>query len=618
MDELKERYLNFRYKGILAVTLIFALIAVILFFERSGIRVNYEKRRLDLLPADKIVTTEDAFKSVEKNTLLLYDSSRTDCALAYSQFKVILSDMKVGYDAVDVSSSAKYDFDKYEAVILLLCDLTPMGESVLSLSDWVYGGGNAMFAMTLEKNAYSSVLEYTLGIVESSYENTIVDSIYVKDGFMVGGGRGFKIPDGYDSGWAVQLDGEKVTVYAHTDDERKVPLIWEAKHGEGKFVVDNFGLYEKATRGFYSASYSLLTDVSVYPVINGSTFYLDDFPSQIPSGNSSFIQRDYKTSIRDFYVNIWWPDMMNFADKYGIRFTGLAIECYDNVVDGTTSAAPDKGTFLNFGNMLMRQGGEIGYHGYNHQPLCLDNCDYKGIYDYKTWESYGAMKGAFDELVDFCDELFPQVEMAVYVPPSNLLSKEGREFLLREYPQIKTISGIYFEDDDLDFSCTQEYAVSPEGIVDQPRVVSGCKLESFMELAVISELNFHFINNHFTHPDDALDPDRGAELGWEKLKSHFDEYLSWVYSSAPAIRNFTGTEMSAAVQRYAAITLSKKISDDKLTLKLGNFCDEAQLMVRFNEREPLKARGGKLTKLTGDLYLLEASSDTVTVTLKKE
>ena len=51
---------------------------------------------------------------------------------------------------------------------------------------------------------------------------------------------------------------------------------------KGKFVVDNFGLYEKVVRGFYAASYSLLTDVGVYPVINGSAFYLDDFPSPVP------------------------------------------------------------------------------------------------------------------------------------------------------------------------------------------------------------------------------------------------------------------------------------------------------------------------------------------------
>ncbi len=616
MEKLKERFLKFKYKGIIVIVFVYAVISMILFLERSGIQFNYEKRVMDWMPQTSIFTKAEACKNLKKDTLVLYDSKNKDSVLAYKQFKVILADMKIGHNLIDISKNKTYNFNDYESVILLLSDLTLMEENVLTLCEWVYEGGDAMFAMTLQKNIYSSIIENKLGIIDSSYENALVESIYVEEGFMIGGGRAFVIPEGFDSGWAVQLSADKTEVYAYTNDERKMPLIWTTNYGDGKFVVDNFGLYEKAMRGFFAASYSLMTDISVYPVINGSTFYLDDFPSQIPSGNSSYIQRDYKTSIRDFYVNIWWPDMMNFADKYGIRYTGLAIECYDDAVDGTTSAAPDKGTFLNFGNMLMRQGGEIGYHGYNHQPLCLGNCDYKGIYDYKTWESYSAMKNAFDTLIDFCDELFPGVEMSVYVPPSNLLSKEGKEFLMKEYPYIKTISGIYFEDDDLDFSCTQEYDVLENGVVDQPRVVSGCKLTEFMELAVISELNFHFINNHFTHPDDALDPDRGAEVGWEKLKLHFDEYLNWVYSSAPTLRNFTGTEMSAAVQRYIAVTVSKEIKDNKMILKLGNFYDEAQLLVRFNEKEPVKTDGGKLTHLTGDLYLLVANKDTVTVSVK--
>ena len=618
MGRVKEMYLNFRYKGILAIILIFAIISVILFTERSGIQYNYEKNELDFLPAEKIITKDEAFQMASRDTLLLYSSNSKSSAYAIDEFRTIFKDMKVGYDEVDLSVGVMPDISKYDVVVPVMSDLSPIGESIISLCDWVYSGGNVLLPLSLQKNAYSSVLESKLGIADSSYDNIVVDSIYIADGFMIGGGRGFTFDDPFDSAWSVQVIDSDITVYAHSDDEYKIPLIWESRYGKGKFVVDNFGIYEKVIRGFYVASYSLLQDVCVYPVINGSVFYLDDFPSQIPSGNSSYIKRDYNTSIRDFYVNIWWPDMMNFADKYGIRYTGLAIECYDDAVDGTTGAAPDKGTFLNFGNMLMRQGGEIGYHGYNHQPLCLGNVDYKGYFDYKTWDSYAAMKSAFDELVDFCDELFPKINISIYVPPSNVLSQEGRAFLLNEYPQIKTISGIYFEDAAVEASCVQEYEVSEDGIVDQPRVVSACKLEPFMKLAVISELNYHYINSHFTHPDDALDPERGAELGWEKLSEHFNEYLSWLYNSAPNIRNFTGSEMSAAVQRYAAITVDKEISKDKVTFNIGNFYDNAQLMVRFNKNLPSKVSGGKITHITGNLYIIEAESDTVTVLLDKE
>lgn len=616
MERIKQKLSSFRFKGIIGITIIFAIITVILFAERSGIHFNYTNKALGLLPKEKVVTQKQALLKVEKDTLVIYDSGNPTSASAYNQFKVIFADMKVGCKYVDLSKPHEYNFDDFKICVFLIYDLSPLGENVLTLCDWVEKGGRAMFPITLEKNIYTTSIESKLGILDSSDYGAVVDSIYFEDGFMVGGGKGFPITDAYESGWAIQLDKKKVKVYAHTDDKNQLPLIWEAPHGKGKFVVCNFGICEKATRGIYAAAYSLLEDICVYPVINGSVFYLDDFPSQIPSGNSEYIQRDYGTTIRDFYINIWWPDMMNIADKYGMKYTGLAIESYDNVVDGTTPAQSDRGTFMNFGNMLLRHGGEIGYHGYNHQPLCFDNCDYKGIYEYKTWDSYAAMKSAFDELYDFCEELFPDVHFSVYVPPSNLLSKEGRDFLVTEYPNIRTISGIYFEEDQLDFSCTQEFGVDKNGVVDQPRVVWGCMFEDFMNLAVLSELNFHFINSHFTHPDDALDVDRGAQLGWEKLKGMFDEYLSYVYKSAPMLRNVTGSEMSAAVQRYVAISLKKEITDNRIIIDIEDFEDDAQLFVRFNKKAPAKIVGGEIQHLTGNLYLVKANAEKVTITLK--
>ena len=614
MGKLKAKFDNFRFKGILVIVMVFALIAAILFVELSGVQVNYTQNTLELMPKDRIVTKAQACENLDKDTLLLYSKTDKASALAYEQFAVILQDMKVGVTEVDLSVAEIPDYQSYSVIIVLFADLSNLGEELIDICRWVYDGGNVLFPMTLEAEPYSSAIQRKIGI-EASSGYSYVRSIYINEGFMVGGGKAFKISDAYESARTVQLTSN-AKVHASEGKPGGVPLIWETEYGKGKFVVDNFGLCDKAYRGFYAASLSLFQPVYLYPVINGSTFYLDDFPSQIPAGSNQYITRDFSTTVRDFYINIWWPDMMNLSDKYGLKYTGLAIECYDDLVDGTTDAKPDTGTFLNFGNMLLRKGGELGYHGYNHQPLCLSNCDYKGIYEYKTWRSDAAMAKAFNHLTDFCDELFPDVPMSVYVPPSNLLSKEGRQMLLREFPQIRTLSGIYLPDDALDFSLLQEFEVDENGIVDQPRIVSGCDMDDFMTLAALSELNLHYVNNHFTHPDDALDPERGAELGWKELYKRFDSYMGWLYSSAPNLRNVTGTELSAAVQRFVAVTPHTSITDGEMVITIENFYDNAQFMVRFNEETPEQVSGGTLTHVTGNLYILEATEATVTVSFK--
>lgn len=615
MGKLKAKIENFRFKGTLMIALVFALIAAILFVELSGVQVNFTQKQLEMLPKEQVVTKTAAYNALKQETLLLYSTADKASSDAYGQFEVILSDMKWGTKAVNLAKAAIPSLANYKVVIILFSDLSYVGDRIIDICRWVQEGGNVYFPLTIDQNAYSSAIENKLGI-EASYEYTLVDHIYVDGDFMVGGGKAFAVPDAYKSARTIQLSPKTTKVYAREGDEQGVPLIWEAAYGKGKFVVNNFGMCDKAYRGFFAASLSLFGEVSLYPVINGSTFYLDDFPSQIPSGNSTYITRDFGTTIRDFYINIWWPDMMNLSDKYGLKYTGLAIECYDDAVDGTTDAQPDTGTFLNFGNMLLRKGGELGYHGYNHQPLALGDKDYKDIYDYKTWQNMAAMEKAFQHLVDFCDELFPDVKMAVYVPPSNLLTEEGKQMLLQEFPQVTTLSGIYLPDDVLDFALLQEYEVDENGVVDQPRIISGCDIDDFMTMGAFSELNMHYVNNHFTHPDDSLDPERGAELGWKELKNRFDSYLSWLYTAAPNLRNFTGTEFSAAVQRFAAVTPEMQVQDHEMVLRIDNFYDDAQFLVRFNEKEPGTVTGGKLTRLTGVLYLLEADRETVTVRLK--
>lgn len=619
MGELIHRFRKFSFKGILVILLVFTVIAFILFVELSGIRTNRYERGLEMLPRESIFTKEEVCATLPERALLLRDSRDESSNIAYAQFCVILDDMKVGYTVRDLATEKMPAFDAFSEVIVLLTDLAPMGDEVMTLCEWVHDGGAAWFPLTLETNAHSSAIAQMIGIDALAPSYYTVESIYLHDGFMIGGGRAFAIPDPFESARTAVLAKETTTVYATANTEDGVPLVWRADYGEGVFVIDNIGIYDKSVRGFYAASYSLLADVCVYPVINASTFYLDDFPSQIPSGNSEYIQRDYHTTIRDFYINIWWPDMMNFADKFGLKYTGLAIESYDDSVDGTTDALPDTGTFLNFGNMILRKGGELGYHGYNHQPLVLGNRKYNENYDYKTWKSEAAMKAAFDELVALCESLFSDTEFSLYVPPSNLLSEEGRAFLLEEYPHIKTISGIYFDDaadEELDFGCMQEFDVNKNGVVDQPRIVYGFIMDDFLNIASVSELNMHFVNSHFTHPDDALDPERGAELGWTEMKRRFDGYLTWLYSSASGLRNMTGSEASAAVQRYVAVAPHTAVDEDVVRITIDNFYDEAQLLVRFNEKVPGDVQGGTLVHLTGGLYLLSATENVVDITLK--
>lgn len=596
-----------RFNQMGSILLCFLLLAAVIFAERSGIHYQEIHHEASYLPE----TFEGGRKEAgdEKVCLFVVDSAEESSMNAEPELVQILTDMRVGFDRVDITKEALPDLENYQTAVIAVSNLDHIGDAVLELCEWVSKGGGAMFPLTLQKSIYLDLIAAKMGILESSYENSIVNTIAVQETFMLGGGRKFAITDAYESALTLQVS-EAARIHMSTEDG-DLPLIWSMDYGDGRFVIDNFGLNEKAYRGFYAASYSLLEDVSVYPVINGSVFYIDDFPSPVPSGEGKYIQRDYKTTVGDFYANYWWPDMMELARKYGMEYTGLIIENYGNQVSGELPRNGEVSRYAYFGNMLLDMGGELGFHGYNHQPLCLDNFHYKTDLGYETWGSAEEMEEAVRELTDFSKGIFPKESFSVYVPPSNILSPEGRKMLKEEFPEIRTIASMYFPGES---SYEQEFEVAEDGMVETPRIISGCTIDEYMQIAAISELNMHYVNSHFLHPDDLLDEDRGAALGWAALKERWESYLEWLFTSAPDIRSMTGSQLAGAVERYSSVSLWKKDTPGDFYLTVDGLYDEAYFFMRVNDGDVGEAKGADMTRLTGNLYLLRVTEQEVEIT----
>ena len=159
----------------------------------------------------------------------------------------------------------------------------------------------------------------------------------------------------------------------------------------------------------------------------------------------------------------------------------------------------------------------------------------------------------------------------------------------------------------------QEFVVEADGVISTPRITSGCIIDDYQILVALSELNFQFVQSHFTHPDDTMDVDRGAELGWKYMSGCFEQYLDWVYRSAPGIRNVTGSGMGRAVERYDRLTLAREYTDEGIRLKLGSFSGEASFLLRINNGTIERTSGCSFEHISGSMYLLTAVSDEVMV-----
>lgn len=615
LSDVLAKWKRFRWQGLVKVWAMFMAIALVLLVESLG--VHYGATRFDItyLDRDKAIPAADAIAGEKATNLLVIDSQQEGVSDAESMLDRVLLDMKVPTVTVDLAQGDEIPtLKQYQTMVIAMPNLDPLGEHVLQIMQWVKKGGGVMFAMTPEKTGYLDVIGPQIGIESSAYKYVVTEGITPSKDFMLGGGQTYMFSDPFKSSLSVALN-DRAQVEAVSSNGR-TPLVWRSSVESGTAVMCNIGIYVKMVRGFYASAFSLLSSAMAYPVINSAAFYLDDFPSPVPSGNGKYIKRDYNMSISEFYSQVWWPDLVRLAERYGIRFTGVMIENYGDDTKNDPVRQTDNTQFEYYGGLLLRQNGEIGYHGYNHQPLVLPNTDYGNEYTYVQWPNRKAIVDSLKELIAFQKTVLPAATSSVYVPPSNILSSEGRQIIGEDVPQIRAIASMAFPPDS-SLEYVQEFGVAADGVVEAPRIVSGSMVNnSYMRLAAVSELNMHYVSTHFMHPDDLLDEDRGAKEGWETYRKGLEDYLDWLEQSAPSIRMQTGTECAAAVQRFSGLTVSMATSDDSWDLHLGNLIDQGWLMFRANNGTPGRVRGGSLTKLTGNLYLLKATSATVHIERK--
>lgn len=588
------------------------IISILVFRERAGI--SYDETDAAVKKWEDIYTP-DILQTPECIIL----TSAEDISSAYLDImETVLTGMKVSYDICEVNK----DFDTavldgYSAAVVTFQSWEVFGDNLMPVFAWVKDGGRLLAAVTPEADAYFNAVSAKFGI-ETADEYPPVYGVKFLNGCMIGADDDDifwydrEMLEGIVSSLQVQLKKE-CNVYV-TSEDGSVPIVWSNDYGAGRVAMINQAVTQKHIRGFVSLAYSILYDAYVYPVINASAFYLDDFPSPVPGGNSEYIKRDCGVDVASFYTNVWWPKMMELEEKYGILHTGLIIENYSDEVAAPFEGNKETSRFLKFGNMLLNNGGELGFHGYNHMPLCLEGIDEDKQYgDYKLWKSSEDIETALKELRDFSEKLFPENDFCVYVPPSNIISKDGIKALTEADSEIKIIASIFIEDAK-EVAYEQEFGVDENGIINTPRITSGCIIDDYQMLVAMSELNFQFVQSHFTHPDDTMDVDRGAQMGWEYMSSSLEKYISWIYESAPNIRNVTGSGMGRAVKVYDKLTMTREYTDEGLKLKLGGFSGEASFLMRILDGRTIKSvSGGSFEHISGCVYLITAKSDEVMI-----
>lgn len=434
-----------------------------------------------------------------ENYLLIYDPADVQSVLTRHIVEKIIHEQKKSIQSVPFYQPVVID-SKCQGVVIATNKLKNLA-AMTSIEQYVEQGGRAAILRNLQSELLPEEMVAQLGIASLGQEISVPGIRVTGDMFLGLQGFGFDSDIYTTAVTDVMLTSDAVPQVTSQEGH---PIIWSHNSGQGKYIVCNSRERDdKNNYGIYTSILSQLKEDYIYPVMNMKLFFIDDFPSPVPEGNFERIYQETGLSTADFYRRLWWPEMLNNGEKYNVKYTGLIIENYGDQVKGPFMPLANvnaRNSLIVYGRELLKAGGELGIHGYNHQSLAPAGYGQDSL-GYATWESQADMEESLRELKRYIEDAYPGYEIHAYVPPSNILSPEGKAAVKNVFTDIKVYSSLW-EGLATAKEYFQNFQLNSDGTSEIPRASSGYAPSQEEIWEAYNVLNYNGVFSHFVHPDE--------------------------------------------------------------------------------------------------------------------
>lgn len=550
--------------------------------------------------------------------LILYDPLDVSSVFANHRLTSLLEQQKKA-----VVSASIYDADteiksSYRGVLLATGQLDRVA-SLNQIRRYTADGGTAVVLMRLESSSGQPLapdLLRDLGVKSLGPEQE-VRGIHLWTDFLFGG-KGFS----FGEGTVYQTSCSQVSL---TDDaildvsaEAGMPLVWEHAAGAGKYLIYNGTVRDDKTNiGILTALAAHCGEDGIYPVLGTKLFFIDDFPSPIPEGSQEKIDQELHMTTENFYRQRWWPYMRSVAKDFGLKYTGMIIESYGDQVRGPfkpNSGQRDRNNFITYGRELLDMGGELGIHGYNHQSLAPAGYNQQDL-DYVPWASKEDMVESLKELRRYIESVYPAYRLQTYVPPSDILSPEGRAAVLEVFPEVKVFSSLY-DGPAAARAYIQDYQRNDDGTYEIPRTTAGyCPNEQNM-YEQIAMINYMGNFSHFVHPDEMF-YEESAAISWADMEQGLRHFLTGIQTRYDWLRPVTASECKDYLADYFDMDYRVTRESGRMVLHCWNYRHPLRFILR-TKRTIDHVDGASFEKAGDDAYMIETQQDEAIIYWKGE
>ncbi|KJR98341.1 MAG: hypothetical protein VR68_10775 [Peptococcaceae bacterium BRH_c4a] len=582
--------MNISRKKILVILFLLMVLALLIQLARSHYIFSIQRNNALAIELDGRMIfnalPEDMINRKERDSYcVLFDSREPNSVVLKDNIIRMIDLMKKDYSLSDISKVNKLDLAADTAIICLkrLSDIPDMDY----LMDFAEQGGSVFFATTPELGDNFYKIYRKIGIHEAN-EHVYTEGITMLNNVMLGS-QGLSVGSDFinNTSLTVVLD-DRCRLHAESLD--KIPLLWDVPYGKGKIVVFNGTMLNvKGSRGLIAGTLSLLKEDYLYPIMNFKVVFIDDFPAPFPEGYIDSIYKEYGRSTKGFFRDVWWPDILRTGALYDIKYSGMIISSYNNNVKPPfiPKSGQDTTNLILYGRELLKNGGEMGIHGYNHQSLILKGEPMEhyvtSVLEYNVWETWEDIKKSLDSSMQYFETAYKDYVIASYVPPSNVLGPTGRSLLKKSIPDLETIASIYFIDNEAD-AYVQEFEIAEDGIVEFPRLTYGYTNDDINTWRIINGITSMGIVSHFIHPDDVLDMERNKDKPWSDLSKEFEAFFKKVWDSFPWLRSMTVTGGSREARKFIESRTYIEYESNGIKGYINGFSGESYFILRTGKK----------------------------------
>ncbi|WLR54469.1 DUF2194 domain-containing protein [Mesobacillus subterraneus] len=609
---MKEKFaIHASVKAIVGFVFVFGLVLSV--FQTDFILLlNSQKGPVVNAPnEEKRLSEEELSEAKKEKVLILTNSNNEDSVKMADNLAQTLTYMKKDWEVVPFTNTPQ-ELNGYETIVIAFSMIDQM-DRFNELMDYAANGGSVFFAIRPEIGSQLYQIYRKLGINEiGDYELT--EGVKVNSSVLFGA-KGMEFQGGFFTNSSLSLSLQQdLDVLLETGEG--IPLLWKQDFEKGRFIFFNgSSLGSKDNRGIIAAAMSLTKENYAYPVLNAKVAFIDDFPAPFPEGNHPLIQKEFQMKTKDFYQRVWWADIQKGGAKYDVVYSSAMIQTYQNNVEPPFSLElhNTKNLLIRYGRDLLKMDGEIGFHGYNHQSLTLNENDVKDL-GYKVWKSQSAMEESLKTLDSYSEELYPGYEQNLYVPPSNIISKEGLQAIKKALPNVGIIASLYLPSEE-NKSFTQEF-IADEDFIHLPRITSGYVIQDNQYWSLINSLNSVGVFSHFIHPDDVLDPDRRFNRTYEKMNENYQNFLKYLYKKHAWLRPMIASQAGQEISEYWKTQTYIMDTENGMTIYNDFVAGDLTFIVR-SENGISSVTNGTYKEIDEHVYAITTDSAKTTVEFRR-